>query len=196
VSGCWNLEREQQLCQAARGGDREAMRELLGHFAEPLFGGVILPRVGSRADAEDILRETMLRAVERMPRQFEWREAGLWPWLRRIAVNLVADHGRRLQAQHRLEEGYLAEVQTLPPRIEAGAEAELIEAEERGRELERLRAALGRVNERYRRAVELRLLEGRSREEAAAALGVTVPTFDVILHRALKALRAQWPQGT
>lgn len=190
----WDLEKERGLCRAAQRGDREAMRQLLSHFADPLFAGVILPRVGDRADAEDILRETMLRAVERMPRQFQWRDSGLFPWLRRIAVNLITDRGRRQQSRRRMEESYLAEVHTLPPRVEAGAEAALIEAEERRVALEQLQQALGTINERYRRAIELRLLQGRERSEAAEALGVSVATFDVVLHRALKALRSAWPR--
>jgi len=191
----WDKERERQLCLSAQEGDAEALRDLLDHFADPLFAGVILPRVGNRADAEDILKDTMLRAVERMPTQFKWREAGLWPWLRRIAVNLIADYGRRRQARQRLEEGYQAEVRTMPPRVEAGAEAVMIEQEERRICLEQLQTALGSVNERYRRAIRLRLIEGRSRQEAAAQLEVTVSTFDVLLHRALKAVRKAWPQA-
>jgi RNA polymerase sigma-70 factor (ECF subfamily) len=35
----------------------------------------------------------------------------------------------------------------------------------------------------------LRVLEERSREEVARELGVTVATFDVVLHRAMAALR-------
>ena len=188
----WDAEREQELCAAASRGDRDAMRQLLAHFADPLFGGVVLPRVGSRADAEDILRETLARAVERMP-GFEWRGLGLWPWLRRIAINLVADHGRRIGAARRMEEGYAAELATLPPRIEAGAEAAIIEEEERRLCREQLDRALASISERYRKAVVLRVVEGRPREDAAAALGVTVGTFDVVLHRALRALRKAWP---
>jgi RNA polymerase sigma-70 factor (ECF subfamily) len=173
------------------------MRELLEHFAGPLYSGVILPRVGDRAEAEDLLRETMLRVVESLPTRFEWRdESGLWPWIRRIAVNKVADWGRRRQATLRLEESFAAEVRTLPPRIEAGAEASLIEEQERAMELARLRQALAAINDRYRRAVVLRVLEGRSRAEAAEALGVSVATFDVVLHRALGALRKAWPRAT
>ena len=33
------------------------------------------------------------------------------------------------------------------------------------------------------------MLEERSREEVATALGVTISTFDVVLHRALGALK-------
>lgn len=190
----WDKERERQLCLAAQEGDQEALRGLLDHFADPLFAGVILPRVGNRADAEDILKDTMVRAVERMPAQFKWQEAGLWPWLRRIAVNLIADYGRRRQAQQRLKDGYEAEVRTMPPRVEAGAEAVMIEQEERKICLEQLQRALEGINERYRRAIQLRLIEGRSREAAAAELDVTVSTFDVLLHRALKAARKAWPQ--
>lgn len=183
------------MCEAAKRGDREATRELLTHFSAPLFNSVILPRVGSRADAEDILRDTLVRAVERMPAQFEWRDAGLWPWLRRIAVNLILDWGRKQQSKQRMVEGYTAEVHTLPPRVEAGAEAAMIEAQEQRLNQQRLQEALGAINERYRRAIEVRLLQERSRQRSAEELGVSVATFDVLLHRALKALRKAWPEA-
>ncbi|HEV8246703.1 MAG TPA: sigma factor-like helix-turn-helix DNA-binding protein, partial [Polyangiaceae bacterium] len=48
---------------------------------------------------------------------------------------------------------------------------------------------LDRINPRYAKAIQLRVLEERSREEAAAALEVSMATFDVVLHRAMAALR-------
>jgi RNA polymerase sigma-70 factor (ECF subfamily) len=48
---------------------------------------------------------------------------------------------------------------------------------------------MGQLPERYRRAIELRLLEEKPRETCAESLGVTVGNFDVIFHRALTALR-------
>jgi RNA polymerase sigma-70 factor (ECF subfamily) len=39
------------------------------------------------------------------------------------------------------------------------------------------------------RAIRLRVLEERSREEVARELEVTPATFDVVLHRAMQALR-------
>jgi RNA polymerase sigma-70 factor (ECF subfamily) len=54
---------------------------------------------------------------------------------------------------------------------------------------QRVEVALGRINPRYAQAIRLRVLEERSREEAAKQLDVSVSTFDVVLHRAMAALR-------
>ena len=49
--------------------------------------------------------------------------------------------------------------------------------------------ALGRLNERYQRAITLRYLAGLSAEDAAHAMGLNKATLAVVLHRALGALR-------
>jgi len=183
------VARERSLCARAIGGDARALRALLDHFAPPLHDAIILPRVGSRAEAAEILEDTLSRAVERVA-DFRWDEGrGMWPWLRRIAIHRIVDGARRRAAERRMSERYEAEVATLPPRIEAGAEAEMIEVEEMRAREARLKAALDALNERYRRAIELRIFEEQTREACASALGVTVPTFDVVLHRALASLK-------
>jgi RNA polymerase sigma-70 factor (ECF subfamily) len=53
--------------------------------------------------------------------------------------------------------------------------------------------SLSRLNQRYAQALRMRLLEERSREECADALGVKVGNFDVIFHRATKAFRKGYP---
>lgn len=184
----WSAAREAELATSAVRGDARALRQLLEHFARPLHDGVILPRVGSRAEADEVLRDTLCRAVERLE-DFRWTDAGLWPWLRRIAIHRIVDGARRRAAARRFEARYEAEVQVLPPRIEAGADEALIEAEERAHREKRLSVALEALNERYRRAIQLRVIEERSRDECAAALGVTVATFDVLMHRALASLK-------
>jgi RNA polymerase sigma-70 factor (ECF subfamily) len=185
----WNASVERDLCARAGRGDAQALRALLDHFAGPLHDAVVLPRVGSRAEAAEVLEDTLSRAAERIA-DFRWDEArGLWPWLRRIAVHRIVDGVRRRGAERRMTERYEAELTALPPRIEAGAEAEIIEAEERRAREQRLTVALATLNERYRRAIELRMFEERPREECAAALGVSVATFDVVLHRAMTSLK-------
>jgi RNA polymerase sigma factor (sigma-70 family) len=184
----WSAAREQALATRAERGDARALEELLEHFAGPLHDAVILPRVGSRAEADEVLRDTLCRAVERLA-DFRWTDAGLWPWLRRIAIHRIVDGARRRAAARRFEERYEAEVAVLPPRIEAGAEEDMIEAEERAHREKRLGVALEALNERYRRVIQLRVIEERPREECAAALGVTVATFDVLMHRALASLK-------
>jgi RNA polymerase sigma-70 factor (ECF subfamily) len=48
---------------------------------------------------------------------------------------------------------------------------------------------LSKLHPRYAAALRSRVLLGRSRDEAAAELGVSIATFDVVLHRAMTALK-------
>jgi RNA polymerase sigma-70 factor (ECF subfamily) len=61
--------------------------------------------------------------------------------------------------------------------------------EERRVHRERIASTLGELAERYRTAIELRLIQELSRDECARRLGVTIGTFDVLLFRAVRAFR-------
>jgi RNA polymerase sigma-70 factor (ECF subfamily) len=179
---------ERTLIQAAQQGDQDALRTLLERLARPLYAAVILPRVGDPVDAEDILRDTLARAVERLG-SFHWTGAGFYPWLRQIAINLVVDRARRQNRRTRAEGEIERQAAVVQPLHHAGAEEMLIEQQERAVALRMLEQAMGQLAGRQRRAIELRLLEEKPREACAAELGVTVGNFDVIFHRALAALR-------
>jgi RNA polymerase sigma-70 factor (ECF subfamily) len=88
-------------------------------------------------------------------------------------------------------EGLLAPLREQAP--EAGAEIE--EAEELGRIRGAVREVLAKINPRYRRAIELRFLEERGREECAEAMEVKLGTFDVVLLRALRSFRKEWARS-
>ncbi|MBX7191022.1 MAG: RNA polymerase sigma factor [Sandaracinaceae bacterium] len=182
---------ERELVARAQRGERAALDALMARFAQPLFAGFVLPRVGHRADAEDLVREAIARAVERLP-SFAYREeSGFYPWLRTIAERLVIDRARRLEARGRGTERYGAEVRTLAPVAVRSIESEAIEAEEKAIAKARLDRALSEILPRYRRVIELRVLEEKSREVCASELGVTVGNLDVLVHRALAALKAR-----
>ena len=51
---------------------------------------------------------------------------------------------------------------------------------------------MARLQDRYRTAIELRLVQELSREDCAQRLGVTIGTFDVLLFRAVRAFRKQF----
>jgi RNA polymerase sigma-70 factor (ECF subfamily) len=53
---------------------------------------------------------------------------------------------------------------------------------------------LERLNPRYRRAIELRIVEELSREDCARALEVKLGTFDVLMLRALRAFKKEWTE--
>jgi RNA polymerase sigma factor (sigma-70 family) len=179
---------ERSLVEAAQRGDREALQKVLDRVAKPLYAAVILPRVGNAPDAEDILRDTLLRGMEKID-TFRWTGSGVFPWFRQIAVNLVIDAARRRQRRGRMEDRLERHVQDTETLHHAGAEDALIEAQERAAAAQTLQAAMATLNDRYRLAITLRLVEERPREDCAATMGVTLGNFDVILHRALAALR-------
>lgn len=185
---------ERALVERAQAGDGEALEGLLQRFAAALFGAIILPRVGSRAEADEVLAETLEKVALRLPSFRYAEEQGIWPWMKRIAVNAIVDRARRRKTKESALERYGA-VLAMGPRVAPGAEAELIEREEQRERKARLDAALAALNERYRRAIELRIFEEESREQCAAALDVSVGTFDVLLHRAVTALKKNFPDG-
>nr|MBA3538643.1 hypothetical protein [Deltaproteobacteria bacterium] len=57
---------------------------------------------------------------------------------------------------------------------------------------DRIDDTMGLLQDRYRTAIDLRLIQELSREECAKRLGVTIGTFDVLLFRAVRAFRKQF----
>ena len=85
-------EEEHRLVERARAGDREATEALLSPWRKPLYG-YIYRMVTRREDAEDLLQETLVRAIERIP---TYRgEAPFKSWLFGIATHVSLDHLRR-----------------------------------------------------------------------------------------------------
>lgn len=183
------LEQERKLCAKAQAGDRGALAELLRKHGPVLYRSVLLPRLGSEAAAQDALADTYVRVVERFG-QFEWRGCGIYPWLRVIAMRIAVDALRSRKRETLFDPTDMGRaVEQAERDLDEGIDVQLCEK----RDLEAARAkldeALSTINQRYAKAIRLRIVEERSREEAASTLGVSVPTFDVVLHRALAALR-------
>ena len=181
------LEREQRLVEDAQRGNLDAMRPILERYAQPLYATVILPRLGDTASAEDVLRDTLATAVEKINR-FTWQGKSIYPWLRQIAINKVFDVHRQSKRSRRLAE---AMVHELPAETDPSthADAQLMADQERRAHRARIDTALQSIAERYRTAIELRLVQELTRDECAKRLGVTIGTFDVLLFRAVRAFR-------
>lgn len=184
------LEHEQRLIEEAQQGNLDAMRPILERYAQPLFGTVILPRLGDAASAEEVLRDTLATAVEKIKR-FTWQGKSIYPWLRQIAINKVFDVHRQSKRSRKLADAMAHEI-PLESDPTTHADAQLMADEERRAHRERIDEAMGQLQERYRQAIELRLIQELSREECAKRLGVTIGTFDVLLFRAVRAFRKQF----
>ena len=184
------LEQEQRLVEEAQQGNLDAMRPILERYAQPLYGTVILPRLGDTASAEDVLRDTLATAVEKIGR-FTWQGKSIYPWLRQIAINKVYDVHRQSKRSRRLADAIVHEVPSESD-PESHADAQLIADQERRAHRDRIEDTMGVLQERYRTAIELRLIQELSREDCAKRLGVTIGTFDVLLFRAVRAFRKQF----
>jgi RNA polymerase sigma factor (sigma-70 family) len=181
------LEEEQRQVEEAQAGNLDAMRPILERYAQPLYGTVILPRLGDAASAEDVLRDTLATAVEKI-RRFTWQGKSIYPWLRQIAINKVYDVHRHTKRSRRLADAMIHEVpvETDP---DTHADAQLIADQERAAHRARIEEAMTHIAERYRVAIELRLIQELPREDCAKKLGITIGTFDVLLFRAVRAFR-------
>ena len=135
--------------------------------------GQLYPVTGDLHEAEEIVQEAYARASTRWARlrDYDLPEA----WVRRVAMNLATDRGRRLQRQARalLRAGPPA---TVPPAsVEALALAEALRA---------LRA----LPVRQRQAIVLHHLVDLPVEEVAATLGARTGTVKSWLARGRRAL--------
>jgi RNA polymerase sigma factor (sigma-70 family) len=186
----FSAETEQALVVRAKQGDRAALGELLSRFGPTLFRSVLYPRLGDVTVAEQALGDTYARVVERIG-TFEWQPPGVYPWLRMVALHVAID---LLRARRR---ELLFEPEDLQREAETGhfdaagedpAEV-LMERRDLAAARAKLELGLAKIHPRYATAIRLRIIEERPREEVAAALGVSNSTFDVVLHRAMAALR-------
>src|SRR5262245_54826 len=81
-----------ELVERALGGDGSAAESIFHRHVDAV-AGLSLRLLRNRADMEDVVQETFLIALERLP---TLRDVGaLRPWLLRIAVNRVRRRARR-----------------------------------------------------------------------------------------------------
>lgn len=182
---------DRALVEKAQAGDRRALGDLLRKHGPGLYRSVLLPRLGSETAAKEALSETYAKVVANIGK-FTWQNVGFYPWLRTVALRVALD---QLRARKRL---VLFEEDDLAREVDAAegaaADANNVEqqiSDQRDREAARRKVeeALARINPRYARAIRLRVLEERPRDEVARELEVSPSTFDVLLHRAVSALK-------
>lgn len=156
------------LVGAAQTGDRAAFGALYAQFAR-MVHGILLAHV-SFTDAEDLMQDVFIRAMEQLP---GLREPGAFGgWLASIARRAAFDHHRRIRL-----------LTELPDAIPGGERPD-------GEAFEVL-AILRDLPECYRETLVLRLVEGMTGPEIAARTGLTHSSVRVNLCRGMKLLREQ-----
>ncbi len=182
--------RDLALVTRAQAGDRQALGELLRIHGPILYRTVLLPRLGSPSAAEDALSETYTKVLAHLD-SFSWRdEVGFYPWFRMVGMRVMLDQFRkRKRSVVWSEEDVISEIDRSQGDDTPRVDEQLLQKQDAEVVRSKLHAALETLNPRYAEAIRLRVLEEQPREAVAAKLGVTVATFDVLLHRALSSLK-------
>jgi RNA polymerase sigma-70 factor (ECF subfamily) len=167
---------EGEIIRRVRAGDREAFDELVRRYMRRAYG-LAYRLLGHREDAEDLVQDAILAALDRIDLFDVSKPFG--PWFFRIVVN------RGLNARQSRA------IRTMEPLVgeEATAEASPLRATERAEVRDRFRAAIERLPERQRAAIEMFDVEGYSSAEIAEALAVSQGTVRWYVHEARRALR-------
>jgi RNA polymerase sigma-70 factor, ECF subfamily len=176
---------ERRLVRLAQDGDMPAFRELYQRYAASVHRYAIVPLVHDRNLAEDLLADTFVRALENIHR-FRWQGKGFLPWLIRIAKNLCLDH---LRKSGRIGPWPVGFEHLLPDHSDVGGESAVAHHETGALMRDRIESCLEEINPRYRKVLQLRLVDGFARDRAASEMQVSIGTLDVLLFRACKAFR-------
>jgi RNA polymerase sigma-70 factor (ECF subfamily) len=178
---------ESDLVRKAADGDRPAFDALYRRH-HPQVYGVIAKRLDDRDLVDDLVQITFMKAFRSLP-AFRG-EAAFSTWLTQIALNVYRSHLRSQRVRRRwVLEAENPEDLVRYPR--ESPDSPYHECQKRqSREL--VRQGIQTLPERYRRAVWLRYVKGRSYEEIMNALQVPMGTVKTWLCRARRQLEVEF----
>ncbi|NUN12873.1 MAG: sigma-70 family RNA polymerase sigma factor [Myxococcales bacterium] len=186
------LEEERKWIAACRTGNRKAFAKIYHRFAGEIFASIILPRVGNRAVAEDLLLETF-RTVWEQLHTYNDRGKSIFFWIARIAANKTYDQLRVDRRFRRWATDVTAMWSSGHAALEqTDADLGAMDLLQRKELSAQVRETLQQLSPRYREAIRLRFLECKSRQDCAHDLAISLGTFDVLLLRALRSFRDLW----
>jgi RNA polymerase sigma-70 factor (ECF subfamily) len=171
-----------EIVARVRKGETDAFEELVRKHGRRVYRS-LLGIVGSPQDAEDALQDAFFKAFQHLP-HFEGRSK-FSTWLVRIAINTGLQRVRSRKEFDRIDED---DEEFRPRNIQAWTETpeEFYSREELRRLVE---TEVMKLPVKYRVALILRDLEEVSTEEAAAALGLSIPGLKARVLRGRLMLR-------
>lgn len=166
------------LVHAAQAGDARAFGELYERYRQPLYR-YCLARSSSPHEAEDLVSEVFLKAMESLAR---YRDQGLpfIAFLYRVARNAAIDRTRKERSTSLFE-------MTVEPRSGHDVEGDAARASD----MDVVLVALRRIKPEYREVILLRFVEGYSAADVAKLLDKAEKAIWNLQQRGLERLRAE-----
>ncbi|MBI3579616.1 MAG: sigma-70 family RNA polymerase sigma factor [Ignavibacteriales bacterium] len=174
-----------QLVEAFRGGDEKAFEELVRRYQRQV-ANIIYLTLGNRDEVEDLSQEVFIR-VYRSLAKYE-RDASLYSWIYRIAVNLCIDEIRRKKIKRTLSLEFFSEGKLEEERknksLASAADGVL------GKEKNQVvRDALQKLSPVHRTVLVLREYEDLTYEQIAKTLHISTQAVKSRIFRAREELR-------
>jgi len=166
-----------QVVRDVLDGDRDAYRLLVRRYGSVLHAHA-LRMAGNDDAAADLVQQAFVKGYRKLASCRDPERVGAW--LFRILANLARDHVRSPRRKD-ISLQALGELPAAPD----GPDDEAARAEVR----QRLRRALDRLTPEQQEAFLLKHVEGRSYEEIAAVMDLSVAALKMRVHRAREALR-------
>jgi RNA polymerase sigma-70 factor (ECF subfamily) len=168
-------------------GDAELFRRLVERYSPRLLA-IARSFTDDLDEAHDLVQDVWVRVFEK--RQTFAGRGSLLAWICTIGYSVCAGRPNRpVRAVHSAAARAAAReaMTTVPVSGTAGPDVSAERSDLRGA----LHRSMGRLTERERSAVLMRLVEGRSTRETAEALGCAEGTVKATLHHALRKLQRQ-----
>lgn len=174
-----------ELVARAQSGDRAAFDELATSLEESLLArirGRLGPQLRGRLEPEDVLQETLLRAVSGISK-FEWQgEPSVLRWMEGIAVHFILHSARQLGVRRHLH------IEREP----SGGGVSPSHGQRREERFDRLQNSVDKLPPEYKTVVRLSRIEGLKIHEVAQRMGRTPSSVRNLLFRAMQQLRASF----
>lgn len=178
-------DRDLQLIDRLRSGQRDALGELYDRYS-PLMFGMALRILRNRAEAEDALQEAWVQ-VWKTAGSFDSSRGPVGAWLVTIMRTRSLDRVRRVSSRSRMQEALEADPPTPP--------TDLRDEVNKIGVRDQVNAALQSLDPKMRQVIEIAYFEGLSQSEIAERLQTPLGTVKFWTRQGLLKLRESLGQG-
>nr|WP_121269249.1 RNA polymerase sigma-70 factor [Pedobacter schmidteae] len=172
----WN---EQDTLNQLKAGEELAFGRLYAHYSEMIYGR-LLRLLKDQDVADEIIQDLFLKVWEK--REYINASQSFKSYLYTIAENLVYDHFRKVARDRKLQEKF----RLVTTELYTHTEEDLLNKESR----EMINKAIETLPPQRKTAFILCKIEGKSYEEAAGIMGVSVSTVSNHLVKANLSIKA------